>query len=98
MKYRRGVEELTAAEADAKKAVEAQTEAKKQLDTAKADATPKKDELVKTATAALKNADTAKAAADKLVKDLTAKVAPKEATFIVCSNPIRIRVKEAAKK
>lgn len=98
MKMRRGVEELTAAEGDAKKAVEAQAVAKKQLDTANADATPKKAELVKAATAAVKAADTAKATADKLVKDLAAKAAPKEATFIVYSNPIRIRVKEVAKK
>ena len=98
MKMRRGVEELTAAEGDAKKAVEAQAVAKKQLDTANADATPKKAELVKAATAAVKAADTAKATAEKLVKDLAAKAAPKEATFIVYSNPIRIRVKEVAKK
>jgi hypothetical protein len=98
MKFRRGVEELNAAEADAKKTAEAQAAAKKQLDTANADATPKKAELVKVATAALKTADTAKAAADKLVKDLAAKSAAKEATFIVYSNPIRIRVKEVAKK
>lgn len=98
MKFRRGVEELNAAEADAKKAVEAQVAAKKQLDAANADATPKKAELVKAATAALKTADTTKAAADKLVKDLTAKSAAKDATFIVYSNPIRIRVKEVAKK
>ncbi len=98
MKFRRGVEELNAAEADAKKAAEAQATAKKQLDTANADATPKKAELVKVATAALKTADTTKATADKLVKDLTAKSAAKEATFIVYSNPIRIRVKEVAKK
>ncbi|WP_395743906.1 hypothetical protein [Prosthecobacter sp.] len=98
MKFRRGLEELSAAEADAKKAAEAQAAAKKQLDAANADATPKKAELVKTATAALKTADTAKTTADKLVKDLTAKSAAKEATFVVCSNPIRIRVKEPAKK
>jgi hypothetical protein len=98
MKFRRGVEELTAAEADAKKAAEAQAAVKKQLDTANADATPKKAELVKVATAALKTADTTKATADKLVKDLAAKSAAKEATFIVYSNPIRIRVKEVAKK
>jgi hypothetical protein len=98
MKFRRGVEELNAAEADAKKATEAQAAAKKQLDTANADATPKKAELVKVATAALKTADTSKATADKLVKDLTAKSAAKDATFIVYSNPIRIRVKEVAKK
>ncbi|MFN0079361.1 MAG: hypothetical protein ACKVY0_23090 [Prosthecobacter sp.] len=98
MKIRRNVEELTAAEADAKKAIEAQAAAKKQLDAANADATPKKADLVKAATAVVKAADTAKATADKLVKDLTAKAAPKEATFIVYSNPIRIRVKEVAKK
>ncbi len=98
MKFRRGIEELNAAEADAKKAVEAQAAAKKQLDTANADATPKKAELVKVATTALKTADTSKATADKLVKDLTAKSAAKDATFIVYSNPIRIRVKEVAKK
>lgn len=98
MKFRRGLEELNAAEADAKKATEAQAAAKKQLDDANADATPKKAELVKAATAALKTADTIKAAADKLVKDLTAKSAAKDATFIVYSNPIRIRVKEVAKK
>ena len=46
MKFRRGVEELNTAEADAKKAVEAQAAAKKQLDAANADATPKKAELV----------------------------------------------------
>lgn len=98
MKFRRGVEELNSAEADAKKTAEAQAAAKKQLDTANADATPQKAELVKVATAALKTADTAKTAADKVVKDLAAKSAAKEATFIVYSNPIRIRVKEPAKK
>jgi len=98
MKIRRNVEELTVAESDVKKAIEAQAAAKKQLDAANADATPKKTDLVKTATAALKLADTAKTDADKLVKDLIAKAAPKEATFIVYSNPIRIRVKEVAKK
>ena len=98
MKFRRGVEELNAAEADAKKAADAQTVAKKQLDTANADATPQKAELVKVATAALKTSDTTKAAADKLVKDLAAKSAAKDATFIVYSNPIRIRVKEPVKK
>ena len=98
MKFRRGVEELTAAEADAKKTAETQAVAKQQLDTANADATPQKAELVKVATAALKTSETTKAAADKLVKDLAAKAAAKEATFIVYSNPIRIRVKEPAKK
>ncbi|MFO1485654.1 MAG: hypothetical protein U1F71_19995 [Verrucomicrobiaceae bacterium] len=98
MKVRRNLEELAVAEADVKKAVEAQAAAKKQLDAANADTTPKKAELVKTATAAVKAADTAKTAADKTVKDLTAKATPKEATFIVYSNPIRVRVTEVAKK
>lgn len=98
MKVRRNLEELAAAESDVKKAVAAQATAKKQLATANADTTPKKAELIQVATAALKSADTAKAAADKLVKDFTAKAAPKDAVFIVWSNPIRIRVKEAAKK
>ncbi|MDB6006593.1 MAG: hypothetical protein JWR15_3580 [Prosthecobacter sp.] len=98
MKVRRGVEELTAAESDAKKTTEAQTAAKKLLETANADITPKKAELVKAATAALKTATATQTAAAALVKDLTAKSAAKEATFIVCSNPIRIRVNEPVKK
>jgi hypothetical protein len=98
MKVRRNLEELSQAEIDAKKFLGNQKEAKKKLDAANADATPKKDELVKAATEALKQADKAKTDIDKLVKDLTAKAAPKEATFIVYSNPIRIRVKEVAKK
>ena len=52
----------------------------------------------KAATAEVKAADAAKTTADKLVNDLTAKSAAKDATFIVYSNPIRIRVKEVAKK
>lgn len=98
MKVRKNLEEMAAAEADAKKAVESQAAAKKQLDTANADTTPKKAELVKTASEAIKAADKAKADADKAVKDLTAKTAAKEAIFIVYSNPIRVRVKEVAKK
>jgi hypothetical protein len=98
MKIRRNLEELTQAESDAQKALGDQKEAQKRLDAAKADTTPKKDELVKAATEALKQADKAKADIDKLVKDLTAKAAPKEAVFAVYSNPIRVRVKEVAKK
>ncbi len=98
MKIRRNVEELAAAESDAKKALGNQKEAQKKLADANADTTPQKAELVKAATAALKLADTAKTDNDKLVKDLTAKAVAKEATFIVYSNPIRIRVKEVAKK
>lgn len=98
MKVRRNLEELAQAESDAKKALGDQKTAQQKLAAANADTTPQKADLVKAATAALKSADTAKAAADKLVKDLTAKSAAKDATFIVYSNPIRIRVKEVAKK
>ncbi|MCB1275056.1 hypothetical protein [Prosthecobacter sp.] len=98
MKVRRGIEELAEAETAAKKALGDQKEAQKKLAAANADATPKKAELVKAATAEVKAADAAKTTADKLVNDLTAKSAAKDATFIVYSNPIRIRVKEVAKK
>jgi len=98
MKIRRNLEELAQAESDAKKALGEQKIAQEKLKAANADITPKKAELVKAATAAVKAADATKTAADKLVKDLIAKAAPKEATFIVYSNPIRIRVKEVAKK
>ncbi len=98
MKVRRGLGELHQAEINLKKALGDQKDAQQKLDAANADVTPKKVELVKMATGALKSADKARADADKLVKELTTKAAPKEATFIVYSNPIRIRVKEVAKK
>lgn len=98
MKVRRNLEELAEAEADAKKTLNDQKTAQQKLATANADTTPQKADLVKAATAAVKVADAAKAAADKIVKDLTAKAAPKDAIFAVYSNPIRIRVMEAAKK
>jgi hypothetical protein len=78
MKVRRNLEELAEAEKKAKEATEAVTKAK-------ADKSPKAAELLKTA-------EKAKAEADKAVKDLTTKTAPKDATFIVWSNPIRLRV------
>jgi hypothetical protein len=78
MKVRRNLEELAEAEKKAKEAAEAVTKAK-------ADKSPKAAELVKTA-------EKAKAEADKAVKDFTTKAAPKDATFIVWSNPIRLRV------
>jgi hypothetical protein len=78
MKVRRNLEELAEAEKKAKEATEA-------LAKAKADKSPKAAELVKTA-------EKAKTEADKAVKDLTTKAAPKDATFIVWSNPIRVRV------
>jgi len=98
MKVQRNLEELAAAEADAKKVLGAQKEAQKKLASANADTTPKKADLVKAATAELKTADASKAAADKLIKDLAAKSSPKEATFVLYSNPIRIRVNAAVKK
>jgi hypothetical protein len=98
MKVRRGVEELTAADIAAKQAIESQIKAKEQLARANADITPKKAELIQAAAVAVKTADTAKKAADTLVKDLTAKAAPKEATFIVYSQPMRLRVQEVVKK
>jgi hypothetical protein len=78
--------------------MQSQIDAKAQLAHANADVTPKKAELIQAATAALKTADAAKNAGAALVKDLTAKAAPKEATFIVYSHPMRLRVQEVAKK
>jgi hypothetical protein len=98
MKVRRGVEELTSADIAMKQAMQSQIDAKAQLARANADVTPKKAELIQAATAALKTADAAKNAGAALVKDLTAKAAPKEATFIVYSHPMRLRVQEVAKK
>ncbi len=98
MKVRRGVEELTLADIAAKQAIESQIKAKEQLARANADMTPKKAELIQAATVAVKTADAAKKATDTLVKDLTAKASPKEATFIVYSQPMRLRVQEVAKK
>lgn len=98
MKVRRGVEELTSADLAAKQAMQSQIDAKAQLARANADLTPKKAELIQAATAAVKTAEAAQKAADARVKDLTAKAAPKEATFIVYSHPMRLRVQEVAKK
>ena len=78
MKVRRNLEELAEAEKKAKEATEA-------LAKAKADKSPKAAELVK-------SAEKAKADADKAVKDQTTKAAPKDATFMVWSNPVRVRV------
>jgi hypothetical protein len=91
MKVRRGVEELTSADLALKQAMQSQIDAKAQLARANTDLTPKKAELIQAATAAVKTADAR-------VKDLTAKAAPKEATFIVYSHPMRLRVQEVAKK
>ncbi|MFM7603798.1 MAG: hypothetical protein ACKO8Z_01200 [Prosthecobacter sp.] len=78
MKVRRNLEELAEAEKKVKEAAEAVTKAK-------ADKSPKAPELIKTA-------EKAKAEAEKAVKDFTTKATPKDATFIVWSNPIRLRV------
>lgn len=97
MKYRRNLDDLAQAESDAKKALGDVKTAQGQLDKAKADTTPQKQDLIEDATRELKKATAAKTAIDQQVKALTAKAAPKEGTFIVCSNPIRIRVKAAGK-
>mgnify|MGYP002858061844 CR=1 FL=1 len=98
MKVRDHLEALAKAEADQKRRIENQKDAQKRLAAAKGDTSAQKDALIQAATMALKQADKSKADIDKLVKDLTTKAAPKEHTFIVCSNPIRVRVKEPAKK
>jgi hypothetical protein len=78
MKVRRNLEELAEAEKKAKEAMDA-------LAKAKTDKSPKAAELVK-------SAEKAKADADKAVKDQNTKAAPKDATFMVWSNPVRVRV------
>lgn len=98
MKVRRNEEELAHADKAAQAARAGEKDAKAKLATANADATPQKAGLVKTATAVVAQAEKARTAAEKHLKDITAKDPPKEVTFIVCSNPIRVRVKEPAKK
>lgn len=97
MKTRRNAEEFTQADQAAKAAQAGEKEAKAKLAAANADTTPQKADLVKAATALVTQAGKTKADAEKRLKDITAKDPPKDATFIVCSNPIRIRV-VAAKK
>ena len=95
MKFRRNSEVITQVEADIRKIMAAQTALKKDLDAA----TVEKDAaLIAKANTALQANDAAKAAADETLKEAIAKSVLKEATFVVYSNPIRIRVKEAAKK
>ncbi len=98
MKVRANADSLATAEKFAKDSLAKQQDAQKQLTAAKIDATPQKAEKVKAAATALEAATKAKGTADTQLKDLTAKSPPKDATFIVCSNPIRIRVKEVLAK
>ncbi|MCB1227788.1 MAG: hypothetical protein KDK99_18365, partial [Verrucomicrobiales bacterium] len=81
MKVARGTDELTLAEKSAAKAAAEFDAAKKNPANAEA----------------LKKAAAAKAAADKLVADRKAKAQPKDAVFLVYSQPIRIRITEPAK-
>lgn len=97
MKYRRDADELTQAEADQKKALAHHKEAQQKLNQAKAGTTPQKEALVEEAKRELQKAAAAKSAIDQRVKSLSAKAAPKEATFIVCSSPLRLTVKAPGK-
>lgn len=108
MSFRRNADDVTAAETTAKKAAEAHAAAKKELDAANAALKAIKPEdkpaqtaqqaKVKEASDKLAQADKAKTAADKAAKETATKNTAKDATFIVYSTPIRIRVKEVAKK
>lgn len=85
MKVHRLAEELASAERKAKAAAEA-------LQQAKTAPAPQAAEGVKAA-------EKAKADADKAVQDLTAKAkaSTKDATFLICSNPIRLHLTAPAK-
>ena len=105
MKISRALEEVAAANATAKQSADAREAAAKELAAAAAaakGATPAdkaaKDAAVKTATEKLKKADKTKTDTAAAAKALAAKDAPKEATFVVWSNPAKLIVKEAAKK
>lgn len=97
-KYRRNLEDLTQAETESKKILADQQTAQKNLATAKADTTPQKADLIKTATTALDTSTKAKAAIDARVKSLTTLATPKEYTFILTSNPIRLHITAPAAK
>ncbi|GEP44314.1 hypothetical protein BGE01nite_36050 [Brevifollis gellanilyticus] len=96
--FQRKAEDIAAAQSTAKRAAEAQAAAKKALDEAKV--LKPEDEAGKTAqeakikelTAALTKTDKAKADADKAAKELVTKNPAKDATFIVYSTPIRLKV------
>lgn len=100
--------EIAAAEAAAKQAVVTQAAAKKASDEAAAavKTVPTEDAAaLAAAQAKVKEATEKRAAADKAVtttaaaaKALADKNPAKDATFVVYSNPVRVRVKEVAKK
>jgi hypothetical protein len=108
MPVRRNLAELTQAEQSAQKATAAKAQAQKELETAnaavkaaapdKAPALQAAQAQVKAATAKLAETTQSHAAAEKAAKDIAAKNPPKDATFVVYSNPIRLLVKEAPKK
>lgn len=106
MKVRRYLEELAEAEQKVREAEENIKRARNDEEFAKLskkNAKPTDDATaletaLKSAAEKLAQATADKASAEKAVKDRAAKGAPKEATFIVYSNPIRIRVQEVAKK
>lgn len=103
MPMQRNAEAVNAAQAAAAKAAEAQAGAKKALTEAQAALKALKPEdkagqtaqqaRIKELTAASAKADKARTEADKAAKDLAAKNAPKEVTFLVHSAPVRFRVK-----
>lgn len=107
MPVRRNAEAVTAAEQAAQAAAAAETAAKQRLADAQAALKAGKPDdaagqaaraaAVKDATAALAQATQTRTERAKAAKDLAAKNPAKDATFTVYSNPIRFRVKEAAK-
>ncbi|MBB5039237.1 hypothetical protein [Prosthecobacter dejongeii] len=108
MPYRREGAAIAEAEALVKIASQSRTDIQKELEAVNVTLKALKPEdqagraqfqiQMKELTAKMAKADQAKAVAIKTLKDLTAKNPAKDTTFIVYSNPIRIRVKEAAKK
>lgn len=108
MPFRREAAAVAGADTAAKKAAQAHSEAKQELEAAKAALKAIKPEdkpglaaaQAKSDAAAkrLAQADQMKVTTEKAAKELAAKNPAKETTFIVYSNPIRIRVKEPAKK
>jgi hypothetical protein len=108
MPVRRNLAELTQAEQSTQKAAAAKAQTQKELETANAavkaaapdnaPALQAAQAQVKAATAKLAETTQTHAAAEKAAKDLAAKNPPKDATFVVYSNPIRLLVKEAPKK
>jgi hypothetical protein len=97
---RRNAARIHAAEQAVQQAITSQATAKKSLESARADlakatdpaARPAAEAAVKTAEQQLAKADKAKAAAEATVKDLLAQNPPKDAVFVVHSNPVRLRV------